>query len=95
MIGARKQSEVEEVAEEPPSPQRDQEIDDLDKEGARANILTYIGAGVGAVGLGVGITLIVLGVKKRKQAGAAPASAMRLAPSVSRTQAGLVLSGRF
>ncbi len=42
------------------------ELDRLDKEGARANLFAYVGGAVAAVGIGVGLGLVIAGAKKRK-----------------------------
>ena len=92
VISGRKQDEVEKLS----LPMDQAEVDKLDKEGNRANNIAIAGAVVAAVGVGVGIPLVVIGVKRRKAAKAAPASAtLRLSPRVSRSSAGLSLSGRF
>lgn len=92
VISSRKQGEVEKLV----LPMDQAQVDELDKEGNRANSIAIAGAVVAAVGVGVGIPLVVIGVKKRKQAKAAPASAsLRLVPRMSRSSAGLALTGRF
>jgi hypothetical protein len=92
VISRRKQDEVEKLT----LPMDQAEVDELDKEGNRANSLAIAGAVVAAVGVGVGIPLVVIGVKRRKEAKNAPASAsLRLVPRLSRSSAGLAISGRF
>ena len=91
VIGSGKQSEVEELD---PTMDMDQ-IATLDDEGARANMLAFVGAGIGVVGLAVGIPLIIVGAKKRKD-GAPPANAsIQVAPMFGRSARGLSLVGRF
>lgn len=92
MISKGKQDEVEKITD--PLAQME-EVNQLDKDGKRANTLGWVGLGVAAVGLGVGIPLIVIGAKKRKSAGPSAAATLKVAPSLTRTQSGLVLSGRF
>jgi hypothetical protein len=92
VISSQKQKEVEDAV----LPAEQDKVERLDKEGSRANVLAFVGAGVAVVGLGVGIPLVIIGAKRRKEAKSAPASAsLRLAPKVSRRTAGLVLTGHF
>lgn len=92
VISSRKQKEVEDTM----LPAEQDRVDELDKEGNRANIIAFVGAGIAVVGFGVGIPLVIVGAKRRKDAKNAPASAhLKLAPKFSRGSAGLALSGRF
>lgn len=100
VISARKQKEVEELD----LPAQQAEVDRLDEEGSRANVIAYIGAGVAVAGLAVGVPLIVVGVMRRKKGGSPPESAqlrhrsrgeLRVVPAMSRSFGGVALHGRF
>lgn len=92
VISTQKQKEVESLT----LPDDQAEVDRLDEEGSRANLIAYVGAGVAVAGLAVGVPLIVVGVMKRKKAGNPPASAkVRVVPAVSRSFGGVALQGRF
>ena len=71
------------------------ELEQLDRQGAQANAITYAGIGVATVGLAVGVALIVVGVKKRKAAGPTEATALRVGGWLDRDAAGLIVGGRF
>ena len=86
------QNEVEDLGNDPANQPR---IDELDKEGAKANQLAYIGIGVAAVGLAVGIPLIIVGAKKRKEAGPSSNASVRVAPMVAGRTQGVAIAGRF
>jgi hypothetical protein len=92
-ISASKQKEVEGLDMADPNFQS--EVDRLDREGKRANLIAYVGAGVAAVGFAVGLPLLIVGSKKRKSAKPAAATALRIAPMWARGAAGLAVSGRF
>ncbi|HFE43891.1 MAG TPA: hypothetical protein ENJ18_00140 [Nannocystis exedens] len=71
-------------------------FDAADARGKKANTLSYVGAGVGAVGLISGVTLLVIGAKKRKAYRADHNdTALRLTPTFGPAMTGLSLSGRF
>ena len=71
-------------------------FDAADTKGQKANTLSYVGAGVGAVGLIGGIALLAVGIKKRKAYRADnDESALRLTPTLGPAMTGLSLSGRF
>jgi hypothetical protein len=94
VISAGKQNDVEKFSPGDP------EVDKLDDEGKRANLIAYIGAGVAVAGFAVGLPLIIIGAKKRKQGKAPPASAstrssLVLAPVFGGGTAALSLRGRF
>ena len=91
VISRGKQKEVEELMR----PADDDEIAAIDEEGKQANLIAFIGAGVGAVGLAVGVPLLIVGAKKRKQGATTAATSLRVAPALTRTSSGLSLSGRF
>lgn len=71
------------------------ELEELDRKGAQANVITYAGIGVATVGLAVGIALIVVGVKKRKAAGPSEHAGLRVGGWLDRDAAGLTVGGRF
>lgn len=91
VISRGKQKEVEELMR----PADDDEIAAIDEEGKQANLIAFIGAGIGAVGLAVGVPLLIVGAKKRKQGATTAATSLRVAPALTRTSSGLSLSGRF
>ena len=92
VISSQKQKEVEGTM----LPEEQAKVDQLDKEGNRANVIAFVGAGIAVVGFGVGIPLVIVGAKRRKDAKNAPASAhLRLVPKLSRRAAGLAVSGKF
>ena len=91
VISRSKQKEVEELMR----PADDDEIAALDDEGKRANLIAFVGAGIGAVGFAVGVPLLIVGLKKRKEGGTTAATSLRVAPAITRTSSGLSLSGRF
>lgn len=71
------------------------ELDELDRQGAQANAITYAGIGVATVGLAVGVALIVVGVKKRKAGGPTEQTALRVGGWLERDAGGLIVGGRF
>jgi len=91
VISRGKQREVEELER----PADDDEIAAIDEEGKQANLIAFIGAGVGAVGLAVGVPLLIVGAKKRKEGKTTAATTLRVTPAITRTSSGLSLSGRF
>jgi len=70
-------------------------LDELDRQGAQANVITYAGIGVATVGLAVGVALIVVGVKKRKAAGATEQTALRVGGWLDHQTGGLLVGGKF
>lgn len=94
-ISASKQNEVEKFMEGDP------QVDKLDEEGRRANLIAYIGAGVAVAGFAIGLPLLILGVKKRKAGAAGPPatattrSSLVVAPAFGAGSAALSLRGRF
>ncbi len=86
------QSEVETLGGNPENQAR---IDELDEEGARANLLGWVGTGVAVAGLAIGVPLIIIGAKKRKAAGPSSNASVRVAPLVAGRVQGVALSGRF
>lgn len=93
IISTRRQKEVE-ALEEMGSPDPD-EINRLDQEGQRANVMGYAGLALAVVGVAVGAPLIAVGIKKRKEAGPGASASLQVAPMFGRTQNGLVIQGRF
>ena len=92
VISNQKQNEVESLI----LPQDQAEVERLDEEGAQANLIAYIGAGVAVAGLAAGVPMIAIGARKRKRAGSGSESAkVQLVPSVSRRFSGVALHGRF
>lgn len=96
IISSSKQKEVEGLT----LPNDQARVDQLDAEGSRANLIGWVGLGVGAAGLAIGVPLIVVGVLKRKKAGNPSASALlrhelRMVPTTSRRFGGVALHGRF
>ncbi|MCA9655542.1 MAG: hypothetical protein H6712_21095 [Myxococcales bacterium] len=92
VISSQKQKEVESLV----LPDDQAEVERLDEEGSKANLIAYIGAGVAVAGLAVGVPLIVVGVMKRKKGGSPPAAAkLRVVPAMSRSFGGVTLQGRF
>ncbi len=92
IISRNKQEEVEMFTGVDQQADRDR----LDEEGSRANLIGWVGLGVGAVGLGAGAALIVVGVIKRKKGGSPDASArVRVRPTFTARSGGLALQGRF
>ncbi|MCA9706907.1 MAG: hypothetical protein KDK70_13725 [Myxococcales bacterium] len=95
VISQQKQKEVEGIVL-PGMPGDQERVDELDQEGKRANLLGYVGLGVGIGALAIGVPLIVVGVIKRKKAGGGSETArLRVAPSLSRSYGGVSLHGRF
>lgn len=91
VISSSKQKEVEKLT----LPMDQDRVDELDKEGSRANLLSYVGAGVAVVGLAVGVPLIVVGVMRRKKGNPGSSAQLRVTPAMSRGFGGVALSGRF
>lgn len=71
------------------------EINRLDEEGQRANVLGYAGLAMAVAGIAVGVPLIAVGAKKRKEAGPGAAARIQVAPMFGRTANGMVVQGRF
>lgn len=90
-MGAARQKEAEALD----LPAEQAQLAELDRQGAQANLITYVGAAVAGVGLATGIALIVVGVKRRKQAGGDEAARVHAAPWFDRESAGIALGGRF
>ncbi len=87
-LSAQEEVEKQEVTGAP--------FDAADAKGQKANTLSYVGLGIGAVGLISGITLLAVGIKKRKAYRADNNdSALRLTPTLGPAMTGLSLSGRF
>jgi len=97
VVGSGKQEEVERLASSPEAgtPETNDEIDQLNSEGRRANTIGYVGLGIAVVGLAVGIPLLTIGVKRRRQQGPSANARLGVAPFVSNQHNGLVFSGRF
>ena len=91
VISNGKQGELEALMR----PTDEDEVQRLDDEGKRGNLIAVVGAAVGAVGLAVGVPLLILGAKKRKGRALGTAASLRLAPALSRRMQGLALRGRF
>lgn len=91
VISSKKQEEVEGFTGIDQQADRDR----LDEEGSRANLIGWVGLGVGAVGLAAGTALIVVGVMRRKKAGPSSSARIQVAPSFTAKSGGLVLQGRF
>lgn len=89
-IGAGAQKEAESLA----LPAEQARLDELDRKGAQANLISYVGIAVAGVGLATGIALIVVGTKKRGESDDARAS-LRATPWFGRESAGLAIGGRF
>ncbi|MEM6291553.1 MAG: hypothetical protein AAGA54_09820 [Myxococcota bacterium] len=92
MLSQNAQSEVETLGGNPENQAR---IDELDEEGARANLYGWVGTGVAVAGLAIGIPLIIVGAKKRKAAGPSSNASVHVAPLVAGRVQGVALSGRF
>lgn len=92
-MGAARQREAESLD----LPAEQARLEALDRQGAQANLISYIGIAVAGVGLTTGIALIVVGAKKRKQAGgsSSESASLRAAPWFGREGAGLSVGGRF
>lgn len=91
-ISSAKQNEVEELDR---VTQQD-EIRQLDDEGAQANLFGYIGLGVAAAGLAIGVPMLVVGARRRKGAVRAKQNAqLRWAPHWTRDEIGVAMAGRF
>ncbi|MEM6993451.1 MAG: hypothetical protein AAF721_23255 [Myxococcota bacterium] len=89
--GSAKQKEVEDLI----VPEMQDEVDKLDEEGKRANLLGIVGMAVGGGLLLAGGALLVVGVLKRKKAGNVPAAArINVSPMIGRSN-GLAIQGRF
>lgn len=94
VMSAARQNEVEKLTPDDP------EVDELDDQGRRANLIAYVGAGVAVAGLAVGLPLIIIGAKKRKQGKGPPATAttrssLVVAPAFGSGTAALSVRGRF
>lgn len=87
-----KQKEVEDKM----VPAEQDEVDKLDEEGKRANIMGIVGLAAGGTVLAIGTALIVVGVIKRKKGGGSAGSArLNVSPIIGRRTNGLALQGRF
>ncbi len=76
-------------------PDEQDEVDQLDEEGKRANLMGIVGLVAGGVLLVGGGALIAVGAIKRKKAGAGAGSArLQISPMIGRTK-GVALQGRF
>lgn len=91
VISSSKQKEVEKLT----LPMDQDRVDQLDEEGSRANLLSYVGAGVAVAGLAVGVPLLVVGVMRRKKGNPGSSAQLQVTPSMSRGFGGVALSGRF
>jgi hypothetical protein len=91
VISSSKQKEVEKLV----LPDDQDQVNQLDEEGSRANLIAFIGAGVAAGGLAVGIPLLVVGVLRRKKGNPGAAAQLRVTPALSRSFGGVALHGRF
>lgn len=77
-------------------PDEQDEVERLDEEGRRANIMGYTGIAVAAGALAIGIPLLVVGVMKRKKSKNPSASAgIQLTPVMSAHHNGFMLTGSF
>jgi hypothetical protein len=85
-LGFLRQREIDDLE----LPGEDQTAHEITQEGDRANVVAYIGLGLGVVGLGAGIPLLAVG-KSRKRATHGESARVRIAPALG----GLSLSGRF
>lgn len=90
IISTQKQREVETLD----AVMDAERVEQLDREGARANLMAYIGIGVAGGALAIGIPLLAVGAKKRKVSQSA-ATSWRVVPNVSASHQGVVFSGRF
>lgn len=90
-MGSARQREAESLV----LPAEQLRLDELDRQGAQANLISYIGIAVAGVGLATGVALVVVGVKKRKQAGSSESASLRAAPWFDSDGAGLSVGGRF
>jgi uncharacterized membrane protein len=90
-ISSSKQKEVEGLM----LPEDQAEVERLDEEGSRANVISYVGAGVAVAGLAVGVSLLVVGIKRRKQGNPGNTARLQVAPAASRGFGGVALHGRF
>lgn len=70
-------------------------LSELDRKGATANTLAYVGGAVAGVGIIAGATLIALGVKRRKAAGPSQEANVHVGGYFTTHSAGLSLTGRF
>lgn len=75
------------------------QLAELDRQGAQANTIAYVGGAVAGVGIIAGATLIALGVRKRKRAGQAGLESEQARVHVGgyfdRQGGGLSIQGRF
>ncbi|PRQ06884.1 hypothetical protein ENSA7_34220 [Enhygromyxa salina] len=70
-------------------------LEELDRKGATANTLAYVGGVVAGVGVAVGVALIVVGVKKRKAAGPQEQASVHMSGWFDNDGGGLALRGSF
>lgn len=91
VISSSRQNEVEGL-----DPTVDgEQIQTLDDEGQQANLLGWIGLGVGVGALAAGLPMMIIGIKRRKEAGPSASAQLQVMPSFARDHSGLVVSGRF
>lgn len=90
-LGATKQKE----ADEKRLPAQQQELDQLDKEGARANQMGLAGFIVGGGLVAVGVALLTAGAIVRKRENRDREARIRVTPMGFHRGSGLLLQGRF
>lgn len=90
-MGAANQREAESLM----LPEELSRLSELDRKGATANTLAYVGGAVAGVGIIAGATLIALGVKRRKAAGPSQEANVHVGGYFTTHSAGLSLTGRF
>jgi hypothetical protein len=90
-MGAANQREAESLVLPAELPR----LSELDRKGATANMLAYVGGAVAGVGVIAGATLIALGVKRRKAAGPSAQANVHVGGYFTTHSAGLSLTGRF
>lgn len=90
-LGARKQ----EAADAKLLPEQQADVDQLDKEGARANQMGLVGFVVGGGLVVVGLGLVAAGVVRGKRDQQRRDAHIRLMPMGGRHGSGLMLQGRF
>jgi hypothetical protein len=90
LISRSKQTEVEKLS----LPADQAKVDQLDREGGRANGIGYAGVGLAAAGILVGVPLLIVGVKRRKEAGPSQMS-LRASPVFAGSFNGVTVEGRF
>ena len=90
-ISSSKQKEVE--GKSVPAEQAD--VDKLDEEGRRANLMGVFGLAAGGAVLVGGTALIIVGVIKRKKGAPSAAARLHVSPVLTRHASGVSLTGRF